>query len=264
MVKTRDQISAERRQRIEERRKCLIKYPEVYQKDFDEAFKTYLAKKYPEGLDPEDCDNRFHPLLRKNFSDSPEGLELAIKYSLRWAWDPDGDDAPSPDILSPVRVIRCQDYRIGRNQIQRDSIINLGPYKVSGRFLILEIDLTYPPSEIKADIITLVDDYWKDPEISDPYHTLVKRPIPRDRDSSIKYKKMEVWKMVNNEGRNYDVEDKKILWEIAINITSQSTDSFDEKKWQREQRRNYSALINAYERDKQIYYGEPIFIGTFK
>ena len=94
MAKTIDQIYAERRQEIEARRKYLVENPDAYRRDFDEAFKTYLTKEYPEGLDPEDCDNRFHPLFREDFPESPEGLELAIKYSLHRAWDPDGDKPP--------------------------------------------------------------------------------------------------------------------------------------------------------------------------
>lgn len=124
MAKTIDQIYAERRQIIEERRKFLIEYPEVYQKDFDEAFKKYLVR---EKLDPEDSDNRFDPHFREDFTWSPEGRELAIKYSLNRAWDPEGDKPPSPVVLSSVRVIRRQDDRIWLNQIRKDSIINLPP-----------------------------------------------------------------------------------------------------------------------------------------
>jgi len=196
MAKTPDQIFAERTQRIEERREYLKENLEVYRRDFDEAFKNYLMRKYPEDLDPEDCDNRFHPLFRENFPDSPEGRELAIKYSLNRAWDPDGDDPPSPAILSSIRVIRCQDDRIWSNQIRKDSIINLAPYKVFGRFLILEIDLSYPRREINADLKAWVDHETKELKITGPHHELVERPEPRNRDSSYTYKPMEVWKMV--------------------------------------------------------------------
>ncbi|MGA8571774.1 MAG: hypothetical protein ACLP7A_11530 [Desulfobaccales bacterium] len=257
MAKNADQIYAERRQRIEERREFLREDPERYQRDFDEAFKNYLMRKYPEeDLDPEDCDNRFHPLFRRNFPESPEGRELAIKYSLQDAWDPDGNDSPSPVVLSSVRVIRCQDNRIWPYQIQKDSIINLAPKKLFGRFLILEIELSYPPSEIKTDIMAWVDNYWRDLEISGPHRALVRRPKPRNRASSYKFEQKVVWRMVEEERQNQNEGESEILWRIA---KSSITDSTDEKKCRREERKIYNALINAYQRDKELYYGEPIF-----
>lgn len=265
MAKTTDQIYAERRQKIEDRRKYLVENPETYTRDFDEAFKKYLTKKYPEGLDPEDCDNRFDPFFRKDFPESSEGLELAIKYSLNRAWDPDGDKLPSPVILSSVRIILHQDDRIWLNQIQKNSIINLPPFKHFGRFLIVEIDLSYPHREINADLKSLVDRETKELKITElnsgSHHELVERPEPRNRKSSYTYKPMEVWKMVEKERQTNDEEEKTILWFIASAKTRDVTDSFDEAKWNRELRRIYDALINAYERDKELYYGEPIFRG---
>src|SRR5208283_4631203 len=124
---------------------------------------------------------------REGFNWSPEGRELAIKYSLQDAWDPDGDDPPSPVILSPVRIIRRQDDRIWRNQMQKDSIINLKlpHYNYFGRFLIVEIDLSYPSREINAALKACVDFETKELKITElktgSHHELIERPEPRDR-----------------------------------------------------------------------------------
>ena len=272
MAKTTDQIYAERRQKIEERRKYLIENPEVYQRDFDEAFKNYLMREYPErpeGLDPEDCDNRFDPSLWEDFANSPEGRGLAIKYSLQEAWNPYGDELPSPSNFSSVRIIRRQDDRIWQNQIRKDSIINLAPYKHFGRFLIVEIDLSYPQREINADLRAWVHQELKELKITEletgSHHELVERPEPRDRDGSHTYKPMEVWKMVERDRQTHNEDEiKNILWKITQTKTRESTDPTDEEKWQREERRIYNALINAYERDKELYYGGPIFRGISK
>ncbi len=253
MAKTTDQIYAERKQKIEERRKYLTENRELYRRDFDEAFKKYLMT---EGLDPKDDENKFDPQYRKDFTDSLEGRELAVKYSLQQAWDPDDDVPPSPAIVSSVRVIRCQDDRIWSNQIREDSIINLPPYEVFGRFLIAEIDLSYPRREIKTDIMDYVDQKTKKLKINGRHRELVDRPEPRDRDSSFSFEKMEVWKMVEKERQTQDEEEKIILWRIATDKTSEAkTDSFDGKEWNREVRRFYDALSNAYDRDKKMYYG---------
>ena len=268
MAKTPDQIYAERRQKIEERRKYLIENPEVYQRDFDEAFKKYLKNKYTYSeLDPEDCDNRFDPHFREEFTWSPEGREFAIKYSLNRAWDPDGDDPPSPAILSSVRVIRCQDDRIWSNQIRQDSIINLPPYKVFGRFLIAEIDLSYPRREIKADIMAQVDHEIKQLKISGSYHELVDRPEPRDRDSSFTYRKMEVWKMVEAKRGTSNKPESEILLQLAKELCEseewdKSYGKFeDDPDAEEKVQARRKALKNAYERDKALYYGEVIFRG---
>jgi hypothetical protein len=267
MAKTLDQIYAERRQKIEERRKYLIENPEGYRRDFDKAFKKYLMTGYPEGLDPEDCDNRFHPLFREDFPDSPEGLKLAIKYRLQRAWDPDGDDPPSPSNLSSVRVIRCQDDRIWPNQIRKDSIINLAPYNLFGRFLILEIDLSYPRREINADVKAWVDQETKELKISGPHHELVERPEPRNRDSSFEYKKMEVWKMVEEKRGTLNKPESEILAQLAKELCE--SEGWDESYGKFEDDPDSEgrviakrkALKNAYERDGELYYGEVIFRG---
>ncbi len=271
MAKTRDQIYAERRQRIEERRGFLKENPEVYLRDFDEAFKNYLMRKYPEDLDLEDCDNRFHPLFRENFPDSPEGRELAIKYSLQDAWDPDGDKPPSPVILSSVRAIRHQDDRIWLNQIQKDSIINLPPYKHFGRFLIVEIDLSYARREINADLKGLVDHETKELKITElktgSHHELVERPQPRNRDSSFKYKKMEVWKMVEKKRGTFNEPENDILSRLAKELCesegwNKTYGKFENDPVSDERVKvKRKALKTAYERDKELYYGEVIFRG---
>jgi hypothetical protein len=271
MAKTTDQIYADRRQRIEERRSYLVENPDVYQRDFDEAFKNYLVREYPEGLDPEDCDNRFHHLFRKDFADSLEGRELALKYSLNRAWDPDGDAPPSPTIISSVRVIRRQDDRIWLNQIRKDSIINLAPYKHFGRFLIVEIDLSYPEREINADLKAWVHQELKELKITEletgSHHELVERPEPRDRDSSFKYKRMEIWKMVEEKRGTFNKPESEILAQLAKELCE--SEGWDESYGEfeddpdSEERVNArrKALKAAYERDKKLYYGEDIFRG---
>jgi hypothetical protein len=267
MAKTHAQIEAERKQKAEERRKYLIENPEVYQRDYDEAFKPYLTSM---GLDPEDCDNRFDPEFREKFTSSPEGRELAIKYSLNRAWDPDGEDPPSPAIFSSVRVIRCQDDRIWFNQIREDSIINLPPSKVFGRFLIAEIDLSYPRREINADLKAWVDQETKKLKITGPHWELVRRPEPRDRDSSYSYKPMEVWKMVEEKRATFNKPEGKILSQLARELCesegwNKTYGRFEDDPVS-EERVKYKrrALKNSYERDKELYYGRVIFRGILK
>jgi hypothetical protein len=264
MAKTHAQIEAERKQKAEERRKYLIENLKVYQRDYDEALKPYLTSM---GLDPEDCDNRFDPESREKFTWSPEGRELAIKYSLNRAWDPDGEDPPSPAIFSSVRVIRCQDDRIWLNQIREDSIINLPPSKVFGRFLIAEIDLSYTRREIKADIMALVDIEIKKLKITGPHWELVRRPESRDRDSSYTYKPMEVWKMVEEKRGTFNRPEGKILSQLARELCEsegwdESYGKFeDDPDTEERVKARRKALKAAYERDKKLYYGEVIFRG---
>ena len=110
MRKTRDPIDAERKKKMKERRKYLIENLEVYQWDFDEAFKWYLTRKYPTGLDAEDCDNRFDPHFREEFTWSPEGRELAIKYSLERAWDPSPRNSAALPRLIPLQELAEQHF----------------------------------------------------------------------------------------------------------------------------------------------------------
>ena len=269
MAKTHAQIEKERKQKVEKRRKYLIENPGVYQKDFDEAFKRYLARKYP-GLDYEDRENRFDPDFRENFTWSPEGRELALKYSLNRAWNPDGDAPPSPVILSSTRPIRCQDDRIWSNQIQKDTIINLSPYKVFGRFLIAEIDLSYPRRKINADIMAQVDHHRKKLKISGPHHLLVDRREPRGRDNSYTYKPMEVWKMVEEKRGTFNKPESKILPQLARELCESEGWNITYGKFEddpvSDERVKYKrrALKNSYERDKELYYGRVIFRGISK
>jgi hypothetical protein len=267
MSKTIAQIEAARRQKIKERQKVLTENLEVYQRDFDEAFKKYLTRKYPEGFDPEDCDNRFNPHYREEFTWSPEGRELAIKYSLNRVWNPDGDDPPSPSNFSSVRVIRRQEDRIWLNQILKDSIINLPPHREFGRFLIVEIDLSYPRREINADIKAWMNQETKELKISGPQWELVERPEPRNRDSSYTYKPMEVWKMVEEKRGTLNKPENVILSQLAKKLCKKegwdkSYGKFeDDPDTEERVKIKRKALKAAYERDKKLYYGELIFRG---
>ncbi len=139
-----------------------------------------------------------------------------------------------------------------------------------GRFLILEIDLSYPPSEIKADIKAQVDDHWKDLEISGPYRGLVERPKPRNRESSYSYKPMEVWKMVEEKRGTFNKPESKILTQLARELCElegwdESYEKFeDDPDIEERVKARRKALRAAYERDKKLYYGEVIFRGISK
>jgi hypothetical protein len=254
MAKTHAQIEAERKQKIEERQKYLLENREVYQRDFDEAFQQYLIREYPE-LDPENCDNRFNPHLKEEFTRGwpQEAKDLSLKYSLVPVWDPDGEEPPYPVTWNVVREIRCQDDRIWLNQIKKDSIINLPPTKVFGRFLIVEIDLSRPRSQIKANLMGLVDARRKQVKISGSHHELVVPPEPKNKESSYTYKKVEVWKMVEEEREGFEEEHNKILSRLAkkhCGLSEEDADFDDRVKAE------YKALKNAYVRDKKIYYGK--------
>jgi hypothetical protein len=271
MAKTTDQIYAERRQRVEERRKFLVECPEVYRRDFDEIFKPFLTKTcIGKGLDPEDCDKRFDPRLWEDFVNSPEGTELALQYSFQEAWDPYGDELPSPSIISSVRKIWHQDDRIGRNQIRKGSI-SVSPYKHFGRFLIVEIDLSFSRREIKADIMAWVDHELKELKITElktgSHHELIERPEPRARDSSYIFNPMEVWKMVEEKRGISKMPESKILSRLAREICeaegwNKAYGKFEDDPVS-EERVKYKrrALKNSYERDKELYYGRAIFRG---
>ena len=268
MAKTHSQLKAEGKQKIEKRRKYLIENPDVYQRDFDDAFKKYLKRKHPE-LDHEDCDNRFDPDFREEFTGdrSQEVRDLCLKYNLVSVWDPDGDYPPRPVIGSTARYIRCQDDRILLNQIQKNSIINLPPDNLFGRFLIVEIDLSKPKRQIEADIMGLVDLERKKLKVNDSHHELVSPPEPRDRASSFTYKKMEVWKMVDKKRRTFNKSESEILWQIAKELCElegwdKTNEKFEDDPDSEERMIvKRKALKTAYERDKELYYGEVIFRG---
>ena len=168
MAKTNEQLEAERIQRIEERRQLLMKFPEVYRRDFDKAFHRYLQRAFPE-VDPNDCDVLFDPDLRKGFITGwpEEAQELSRTYHLVPVWDPDGEAPPDPGEEGAARYIRCQDEQIRAKQITSDSISNLPPHKVLGRFLLAEIDLKKPRREIAASFMALVDQKRKHLQVSE-------------------------------------------------------------------------------------------------
>jgi len=239
--------------------------PEVYQRDFDEALNRYLARKYP-GVDLDDCDERFDPGFREDFTTSwpKEAQELSRKYNLVPLWDPDCDEPPYPVASHAARDIRCQDDRIWVNQIQKDSIINLPPHNVRGRFLIIEIDLSKPRKEIEADLMALVDIRRKKIKVSGPHHELVDPPEPRDRDKSYIFKPMEVWKMVEEKGGINGINknsEAKILSQLAKELCQQegwdrSYGNFeDDPDTEDKVKAKRKALKNAYKRDKELYYG---------
>jgi hypothetical protein len=267
MAKTHAQIKAERKRKIEERRKYLIENPEVYQRDFDEAFKKYLTRKYPEDLDFEGFVDRFDSHFREEFPWSQEGRELAIKYSLNRAWDPEGDDIPCPAILSPVRAIRLQDDKIWPDQIKKDSVVDLPLEKTFGRFVIVEIDLSKPKRQIETDIMSLVDFERRKLKVTGSHQELVPPPEPRDRASSFTFKKMEVWKMVDEKRRTFNKPESEILWQIAKELCElegwdKTNEKFEDDPDSEERMIvKRKAIKTAYERDKELYYGEVIFRG---
>jgi hypothetical protein len=267
MAKTHAQIKGERKRKIEERRKLLIENPDVYQRDFDEAFKKYLMREYPDDIDFEGFVDKFAAHFREEFPWSQEGRELAIKYSLNRAWDPYGDDIPCPTILSSVMAIRCQDDKICPDKIKKDSIVDLPSEKVFGRFLLVEIDLSKPKREIEADIMGLVDFERKKLKVNGSHHELVSPPEPRDRASSFTYKKMEVWKMVDEKRRTLNKPESEILWRIAKELCElegwdKTNEKFEDDPDSEERMIvKHKALKTAYERDKELYYGEVIFRG---
>jgi hypothetical protein len=252
MGKTHRQLEAERRQRLEERREFLMELPEVYQRDFDAAFRKYLRRTFPE-VDPEDCDVLFDPDLREGFlTEWPaEAQELSRTYHLVPVWDPDGDEPPEPVEESAARYIRCQDDRIWAKQITPDSILNLTPHKVTGRFLLVEIDLSKPRREIEATVKVIVDQKRKHLLVSGSHRELIDIPEHRNTANRHTFNKMTVWQMVEQDSRKPEEDEREILWRLAKAKTLETTETSDEIKWRNEERRFYDALINAYNRDKK-------------
>ena len=263
MAKTHKQLEEERRQRLEERRKILMEFPQVYQQDFDKAFKKYLQRAFPE-VDSEDCDVLFDPGLREGFLTGwpEEAQELSRTYNLLPVWDPDGDEPPEPVQEVAARYIRCQDDRIWAKQITPDSIVNLPPHKVLGRFLLMEIDLRKPRREIAASVMAIVDQKKKKLKISGRQRELVKIPEPRDRDSSFNFPNMEVFKLVEDHRNKTTLSDSAILtalarelcqkegWDTTYGDFNDDPDTEDRIKTKRK------ALKNAYDRDRKLYFGE--------
>jgi hypothetical protein len=257
MAKTHRQLEVERRQRLEERRKILLEFPEVYQRDFDAAFKKYLQRISPE-FDPDDRNVLVEPSIREDFLIGwpEEAQELSRKYNLVPVWDPSGDDPPEPVEGSPARVIRCQDDRIWAKQITPDSIVNLPPHKVLGRFLLVEIDLSKPRREIEASLMAIVGQKRKRLQVSGSHRELVDIPEPKNPGDKHTFNKMTVWQMVEQERRTFEEDEKELLWSLAKAKTLETVDTRDERKWSNEERRHYEALKSAFYRDKKIYFGD--------
>jgi hypothetical protein len=121
---------------------------------------------------------------------------LSFEYNLVHVWDPDGDEPPYPAPWNAARIIRCQDERFLLNQNKKNIIINLPPYKVFGKFLIVEINLSKSKRQIATDIMSMLNFHKQKIKILCSQRELFPPPEPRDKDSSYTYNKMEVWKMV--------------------------------------------------------------------
>jgi hypothetical protein len=241
MAKTHQQLEEERRERLEERRRILIAFPGMYQRDFDGAFKKYLQRTFPV-VDQEDCDVLFDPFLRKSFVEGwpEEAQELSQKYHLMPVWDPDGDQLPRPFIENPAIVRRRQNERFWPEQIEPEILPDLPPYDTHGRFLLIEVDLSKPWREIKASLTAIIAAEKKHLQVSGAYHEYVDIPEPKNTADKHNYEKMKVWEMVEQEGRTSEDDEKKILWRLAKVKTSETTDSSDGKNWFNEERRLYA------------------------
>ncbi|MEM2890710.1 MAG: hypothetical protein QW358_05185 [Candidatus Hadarchaeum sp.] len=263
MAKTHRQVEEGILEKLEKRRKFLMEFPEVYQCDFDAAFKKYLQRIFPD-VDLEDCDLLFDPFYRESFcSDWPEeALVLSEKYNLLQVWDPDGEAPPEPVEGCAARIIRCQEERIGAKQMTRSSIVNLPPHKTFGRFLLMEIDLSQPRREIEAKVIAIVDQKKKKLEISGDTRELVRSPAPRDRSGSFLFREMEIFKMVHLRMRESRLTENAILtaiakemcmdegWDRTYGDFHDDPDSVDRVTAKRK------AIKNSYERDKKLYFGK--------
>jgi hypothetical protein len=263
MAKTHRQLDVDRRQRFEERRKILMEFPQVYQRDFDAAFKKYLQRTSPE-VDPDDRNVLVEPSIREGFLIGwpEEAQELSRRYNLVPVWDPYGDQAPEPVEEGAARYIRCQDERIWAKQITPDSIVNLPPHKVLGRFLLVEIDLSKPRREVEASLMAIVGQKRKRLEISGAHQELVNLPEPRNRETSYTYDKMAVWQMVEELRGEGGDDVKTILTRLAEEICKKQGwdtgygDFKDDPETDERIKATRKALTNAYDRDKKLYFGE--------
>jgi hypothetical protein len=131
----------------------------------------------------------------------------------------------------------------------------------------VEIDLNYPASEIKTDIMAQVDHHWKDLETSDSRQGLVKRPQPRNRASSYTYKPMEVWRIIEEKRTTFNKPESTILSKLAKELCeSEGWDKTygkfeDDPDTDERVKARRNGIKAAYERDKKLYYGEVIFMG---
>jgi hypothetical protein len=247
--KNKHEIEADNKRFLEERQQALMQNPEQYMRDFAEALRQFLTQHYPE-LDPD--DQEIQEALKENFIWTTESMALARQYNLGVPWDPTGEEPPTPAITPACREIRCQETAISQNEI-RTGQINLGRPKVSGRYLILEIDLDKPTNLIEDCVMHHVANRKKKVKVSASHAEVIKVPEPRVRNSSFTYAKMQVWKMVEEERSSMIEKESEILWRLAKKHCglSQEDEDYDDRV-----KVEYKAIKNAYLRDKKLYYGD--------
>jgi hypothetical protein len=270
MAKTYKQLEAERRQRLEARQKFLMEFPEVYQKDFDMAFKSYLQREFPE-IDVSDCDLLFNPLWRRGFLESlpEEAWELCQRYHLLRVWDPDGDKTPQPVSENPVRPLHRQDERTWLDRVRpEEGVICIDPFKTQGRFLLVEVDLNKPRREIAASFDSLIEaermkllTYHK--KRDETVYEFIPPKEPRDRSEACNYPEMEVFMLVEKAKM---ADPTKQLSKI---FTKLAKERYKKEGWDKHYGDDLydppdvdritgirKALKNAYERDRKLYFGE--------
>ena len=256
--KKKKEIEAESKKLIEERQEALIQNPEQYLRDFAAALRQFLICHYPE-LDPDDPE--IQDALKENFAGSTESVALTWKYNLSTPWDPACEEPPSPAITPPCREIRCQETPISLTDLRKGQI-NLGRQKVSGRYLILEVDLDKPQGLIEECVMGHIANRKKKIKVSGSLWEVVKVAEPRDADGRFVFPKMQVWKMVEGERRDVAEPKPKILWRLAEKLCREdgwdkSYDDFkDDPDSDDRLKIKYNALKNAYLRDKKIYFGD--------
>jgi hypothetical protein len=256
--KKNKEIEADYKKFIEERQQALIQNPEQYLRDFAATIRKFIICHYPD-LDPDDQESR--EALKENFIGSGESLILASHYNLGVPWDPTGEEPPVPAVMPACREIRCQETPISLNDLRKGQI-NLGRQKVSGRYLILEVDLDNPQSLIKDCILRLVTYRKKKIKIFGPHREVVKVAEPRDADGRFVFPKMQVWKMVEGDRKDAAEPESKILRRLAEKQCREdgwdkNYDDFkDDPDYEERLNIKYNALKNAYLRDKKLYFGE--------
>ncbi len=189
--KTPAQMEEERLRKLTFHQKSISQNP-AYRREFIEAFRNYLVKKYP-GHAPEPfMDDREE---RISFTQSwcPEAFDLTLKWKLQVPWDPDDVEPPHPGLMPPGRIVNCQvnplaseQIREGRIELSKPRIEEVGEryfnFRVlerdldlvvrrekskrllespECRYLLLEIDLHNPKKEIRHWLNRVVDLHWK-------------------------------------------------------------------------------------------------------
>lgn len=274
MAKTYKQLEAERRQKLEKRRRILLNFPNVYRHEFDAAYQKYLEQ-HQEDLKKVFGDNLadpvLAPILRNNFVRewSEEAQELSRKYHLMPVWDPYGERPPQPVSENPVRALHRQAERIWLDEVRpEEGTMRILPYATNGRFLLIEIDLNKPRLDIEASLMAIIDNErmeLKSYQIN-KHKTMfeyIPRPEPRDRSSAHRFAEMKVFCMVENaKSENQGKKVSKIITELAIMLCKEEGwdrsygDFEDDPESEDRIKKVRKALISAYKRDKKIYYGE--------